>query len=70
MGCEYRNLLQLDVYRTNVLHPKLIDLACSDLAIAAGIARRGSNKSTNNDPDFGLAAALLKALDTPNPAQS
>ena len=67
LGCEYRNLLQLDVYRTDVLHPKLIDLACSDVAIAAGIARRGSNKSSNTDPDFGLAAALLKALDTSNP---
>ncbi|MDO9270526.1 MAG: pentapeptide repeat-containing protein [Methylobacter sp.] len=67
LQCEYRNLLQLDVYRTDVLHPKLIELACSDEAIAAGIAKRGSTKSTNNDPDFGLAAALLKALDTPNP---
>ncbi|MDP1666862.1 MAG: pentapeptide repeat-containing protein [Methylobacter sp.] len=67
LQCEYRNLLQLDVYRTDVLHPKLVELACSDAAIAAGIAKRGSNKSTNNDPDFGLAAALLKALDTPNP---
>jgi Pentapeptide repeats (8 copies). len=67
LECEYRNPLQLGVYRTQVLQPKLIELACSDAAIAAGIARRGSNKSANNDPDFGLAAALLKALDTPNP---
>jgi hypothetical protein len=65
--CEYRDPLQLGVYRTDVLHPKLIELACSDVAIAAGIARRGTNKSTNNDPDFGLAAALLKALDTQKP---
>jgi len=67
LECEYRNPLQLGVYRTQVLQPKLIELACSDAAIAAGIARRGSNKSENNDPDFGLAAALLKTLDTPNP---
>ncbi|TAK60797.1 pentapeptide repeat-containing protein [Methylobacter sp.] len=67
LECEYRNLLQLDVYRTNVLHPKLIELACSDGAIAAGIARRSFNKSINNDPNFGLAAALLKALDIPAP---
>ena len=66
LECEYRDLLQMGVYRTDVLHPKLIELACSDMAIAAGIARRGSNKSTNNDPNFGLAAALLKALDAPN----
>jgi hypothetical protein len=50
-----------------VLHPKLIELACSDVAIAAGIARRGLNKSMNNAPDFGLAAALLRALDQPSP---
>jgi len=67
LECEYRNPLQLGVYRTQVLQPKLIELACSDAAIAAGVARRGSNKSENNDPDFGLAAALLKALDTPTP---
>jgi len=67
LECEYRDPLQLGVYRTDVLHPKLIELACSEVAIVAGIARRGSNKSTNNDPDFGLAAALLKALDAQNP---
>jgi uncharacterized protein YjbI with pentapeptide repeats len=67
LQCEYRDSLQLDRYRTDVLHPKLIELACSDAAIAAGIAKRGINKSTNNDPDFGSAAALLKALDTPSP---
>lgn len=67
LECEYRNLSQLDDYRTNVLHPKLVELACSDAAIAAGIAKRGSNKSTSDDPDFGLAAALLKALDAQNP---
>ncbi|HEY8034949.1 MAG TPA: pentapeptide repeat-containing protein [Methylobacter sp.] len=67
LECEYNNLLQLDIYRTSVLHPKLIELACSDGAIAAGIARRSFNKSMNDDPDFGLAAALLKALDSPTP---
>ncbi|MGZ4979799.1 MAG: pentapeptide repeat-containing protein, partial [Methylobacter sp.] len=67
LECEYRNPLQLDIYRTDVLYPKLIELACSDVAIASGIARRGFNKSMNNDPDFGLAAALLKMLDDPNP---
>lgn len=67
LECEYRAPLQRGIYRTDVLHPKLIELACSDAAIAAGIARRGLSKSANNDPDFGLAAALLKALDTPNP---
>jgi uncharacterized protein YjbI with pentapeptide repeats len=67
LECEYRNPIQLDIYRTDVLHPKLIELACSDAAIAAGIARRGLNKSMNNAPDFGLAAALLRALDKPSP---
>ena len=67
LECEYRDSSQLDAYRTDILHPKLIELACSDAVIAAGIARRASNKSANNDPDFNLAAALLKALDTPNP---
>jgi uncharacterized protein YjbI with pentapeptide repeats len=67
LACEYRNVLQMDSYRTNVLQPKLIELACSDAAIATGIANRSFNKSTNGDPDFGLAAALLKALETPPP---
>jgi len=67
LECGYRNPLQLDMYRTDVLHPKLIELACSDVAIAPGIARRGINKSMNNAPDFGLAAALLGALDQPSP---
>lgn len=67
LECEYRNLMQLDDYRNDVLHPKLVELACSDVAIAPGIARRGINKSMSNDPDFGLAVALLKALDAPNP---
>jgi hypothetical protein len=52
---------------SEVLHPKLLELACSNASVAAGIARRGFEKSTNNDPNFGLAAALLKALDVPKP---
>lgn len=67
LECEYRHPAQLSAYRTDVLHPKLIELACSDTAIAAGIVSRAYNKSTNTDPNFGLAAALLKVLDTPNP---
>jgi hypothetical protein len=67
LGCKYSNPAQLDVYRTQVLHPKLIELACSDTAIAAGIARRALNNSPEADPDFGLADALLKALNAPAP---
>jgi hypothetical protein len=67
LECEYRDLSVMGVYRTGVLHPKLIGLACSNRAIALGIASRASNKSMNNDPDFGLAAALLNALESPNP---
>ncbi|MGZ8928223.1 MAG: pentapeptide repeat-containing protein [Methylobacter sp.] len=66
LGCKYAHPSQLNAYRTNVLNPKLIELACSDASIAAGIARRGADNSTSNNPNFGLAAALLKALDTPN----
>jgi hypothetical protein len=67
LECKYRNLFQLNAYRSGVLHPKLIELACSDGAIAIGIARRSFNKSMNDDPDFGLAAALLNVLDSPAP---
>jgi len=67
LECEYRQPAQLGAYRSAVLYPKLIELACSDVSIAAGIARRGFEKSTHNDPNFGLAAALLKALDMPKP---
>jgi uncharacterized protein YjbI with pentapeptide repeats len=67
LGCKYNSPAQLDVYRTKVLHPKLIDLACSDPAIATGIARRAFNNSTEDNPDFGLAAALLKALEVRKP---
>lgn len=67
LDCKYSNPLQLNAYRTGVLHPKLIELACSDGAIAVGIARRSFNKSMDNDPNFGLAAALLNVLDSPTP---
>ena len=67
LDCKYRNPSQLNAYRSGVLHPKLIELACSDGAIAGGIARRSFNKSMNSDPDFGLAAALLNILDSPTP---
>lgn len=67
LACEYGNPGQPDAYRTHVLHPKLIELACSDASIAAGIAKRGFDESADNDPDFGLAAALLKVLDAPEP---
>ncbi|MGJ0514883.1 MAG: pentapeptide repeat-containing protein [Methylomicrobium sp.] len=67
LGCKYSNPMQLDVYRAKVLHPKLIELACSDAAIAPGIARRALNNSTDDNPDFGLAAVLLKALNAPAP---
>ncbi|MGZ5006770.1 MAG: pentapeptide repeat-containing protein [Methylobacter sp.] len=66
LDCEYRNPLQLKRYRADALHPKLMELACSDTAIAAGIAKRGINKSADSDPDFGLAAALVQALDNPS----
>jgi hypothetical protein len=67
LECEYGNPAQLHAYRAKVLHPQLIELACSDAAIAAGIVRRGFDKDSSPDPDLGLAAALLKALDAPEP---
>jgi Pentapeptide repeats (8 copies) len=69
LDCEYRRQQQLDAYRSEVLYPKLTELACSDVAIATGIARRGSDESTNNDPNFGLAAALAKVLNSPKPCE-
>jgi uncharacterized protein YjbI with pentapeptide repeats len=65
LDCEYNNHLQLHRYRSDVLHPKLVELACSDPVIAIGIARRSFNKSIDNDPDFGLAVALLNTLEGP-----
>lgn len=72
LDCEYHQE-QLDTYRSEVLFPKLIDLACSDVAIAIGIARRASDETLNdktthkNSPSFGLADALLKALKSQKP---
>lgn len=63
LECKYRQPTQRDAYRTAVLHPKLIELACSDAAIAEGIARRGYQMPISDEHDFGLAAALLKVLD-------
>jgi uncharacterized protein YjbI with pentapeptide repeats len=67
LKCAYHPLAELDAYRTDVLHPKLVELACLNTATALGIANRGAQESANNDPNFGLAAALLKALNTPKP---
>ncbi|MDD2801334.1 MAG: pentapeptide repeat-containing protein, partial [Methylococcales bacterium] len=67
LACEYHTPAQLDTYRTAVLHPKLISLACSDAAIAAGIVSRGYNEATSNDPNFGLAAALVNAIGAASP---
>ncbi|ESS72148.1 pentapeptide repeat protein [Methyloglobulus morosus KoM1] len=67
LDCEYRHPQQLETYRSGVLFPKLVALACSDAAIAIGIARRSADVSDHNDPIFGLAGALSKALNSPTP---
>lgn len=67
LGCEYSHPEQLDAYRSDVLYPKLIELACSDAAIATGIARRSTDASDHSDPIFGLAVALAEALNSPKP---
>jgi hypothetical protein len=67
LDCEYRHPEQLDAYKTTVLYLKLIELACSDAAIATGIARRGSDELDANNPLFGLAAALVNVLNNPTP---
>jgi uncharacterized protein YjbI with pentapeptide repeats len=66
LKCKFRQPAQLDAYRT-VLHSALIELACSNAAIAEGIARLDYVESTNDYHVFGLTAALLKAMDTPKP---
>jgi hypothetical protein len=63
--CDYQQQGQLSRYRTESLHPKLLELACSDRSIATGIAKRGYEKNPNNSPYYGLATVLLKVLDTP-----
>jgi len=67
LECEYHTPAQLDTYRNTVLHPKLIDLACSDTAISTGIVSRAYNEATSNDPNFGLAAALINAIGATSP---
>jgi uncharacterized protein YjbI with pentapeptide repeats len=69
LDCKYSKPAQLNAYRTHVLHPKLIGLACSDASIAVGIARRGMDNFTENDPDFGLATALIRAMDAEKPCE-
>jgi uncharacterized protein YjbI with pentapeptide repeats len=65
LKCEYADPSRLNAYRTHVLHPKLIELACADASIAPGITRRALENATAKEADFGLAAALLKVLDAP-----
>jgi len=79
LECEYGRMEYLADYRAK-LFPKLIDLACSSAAIAQGIAKRAIRKDQDNptdqatallnenyNPDFGLAATLLKALNFSKP---
>jgi hypothetical protein len=65
--CKYYLAEQLKPFLADTLYPKLIELACSDTAIAAGIVRRASDMamSDNNHPLFGLAAALTKSISCP-----
>lgn len=67
LDCEYRHPEQLNTYLSDVLYPKLIELACSDAAIAIGIARRSADAPDHNDPIFGLAANLVESLNSPTP---
>jgi uncharacterized protein YjbI with pentapeptide repeats len=66
LGCNYSRPEQLTAYRLDKYFPTLIELACSDVAIASGIARRNSERSNQNHPNFGLATALLKAMNSGN----
>jgi len=65
--CKYYLPEQLKPFLADTLYPELIELACSDTAIAAGIVRRASDMamSDNNHPLFGLAAALTKSISCP-----
>ncbi|NOT11638.1 MAG: pentapeptide repeat-containing protein [Methylococcaceae bacterium] len=65
--CDYHQPEQLAAYRTESLHPKLRELACSDASIATGIAIRSSETAQNSSPYFGLTTELLKVLDMPKP---
>ncbi len=64
LACNYRQQDQLSAYRLEVLFPKLVELACSDSAIAIGIARRSTDMPKPGDPAPlpDLAGALAKAL--------
>ena len=66
LDCKYRSPEQIETYRSDVLYPKLIELACSETAIATGIVRRASEVSDDSAHISGLAAALAKALNSPN----
>ena len=65
--CKYFLPEQLKPFLADTLYPKLIELACSDTAIANGIVRRASDMtmSDNNHPLFGLAGALAKSINCP-----
>jgi hypothetical protein len=65
--CKYYLPEQLKPFLADTLYPKLIELACSDTAIATGIARRASDMTTSdiNHPLFGLAGALSKSINCP-----
>lgn len=67
LACPFNNPLKLDAYRQSVLFPRLVELACSDTAIGAGLARRADGQAGPVDPVFGLAAALVNAMDQPTP---
>ncbi len=71
LECDYHPG-QLEAYRSKILFPKLIELACSDATIAKGIARRGTDEDKHDNPKhpyFGLAAVLIEALKNPNPCE-
>ena len=66
LNCKYTSTDQLPAYLSDVLYPKLIELACSDTAIATGIVRRASEVSEDSTHISGLAAALVKSLNSPS----
>lgn len=69
LECKYREST-LDIYRTSILYPQLVALACDDTAIAEGIAIRGYDKLPNAPvPDINLAKALVIELDKPKPCK-
>jgi len=62
LDCTYRQPEQLIPYRQDAFFPVLIDLACSDVTLAYGIARRNSELSKPQHPNFGLVTALMQAV--------